>query len=174
MKDIGCIVVFKKNEFGFVVVEKNEVLDEVMKVLNKYNRYNYEFKTTAFNDFFDVLIKDDKIIFKDNEILFNRDNLKSFVSKVTSDKSTPYQYTVDLMLTLYAFKKYISSTLWGTWEKAGIDIHFLESLIVDVESSGWWCSEHGRCEYIEEPERIRYKRKFLEKNREFYYLLCGY
>ena len=173
MKDFGCIVVFKKNEFGFVVVEKNEVMDEVMKVLNKYNRYNYEFKTTAFNDFFDVLIKDDKIIFKDDEILFNRDDLKAFVSKVTSDESTPYPYTVDLMLTLYAFKKYISSTLWGTWEKAGVDILFLESLIVEVEDSGW-SYEPGRGSYIKDHERIRYKRKFLENNREFYYLLCGY
>ena len=171
MKDFGCIVVFKKNEFGFVVVEKNEVLNEVMNVLNEYNRYNYEFKTTAFNDFFDVLIKDDKIIFKDDEILFNRDDLKAFVSKVTSDESTPYPYTVDLMLTLYAFKKYISSTLWGTWEKAGVDFIFLDSLIDEVESSGGWVYEPGLGIYMEDPERVRYKREFLENNSDFNYLI---
>ena len=165
MKDFGCIVVFKTNELGFVVVEKNEVLDEVMKVLNKYNRYNYEFKTTAFNDFFDVLIKDDKIIFKDDEILFNRNDLKAFISKVTSDDSTPYQYTVELMLSLYAFDKYISSTLWDTWEKAGVDFLFLNSLIDDVKSEGAYMKDQDRSLYIHE---------FLDNNREFYYLMCGY
>ena len=164
MKDFGCIVVFKKNEFGFVVVEKNEVMDEVMNKLNEYNRYNYEFKTTAFNDFFDVLIKDDKIIFKDDEILFNRDDLKAFVSKVTSDESTPYPYTVELMLTLYAFEKYISGTLWGTWEKAGVDILFLESLIDDVETWG---------AYMKDQERRLYIRDFLKNNSDFYHLICG-
>ena len=108
--------------------------------------YNYEFKTQALNDLCDVVfVSEEKVVCND---------LGSFITKVTFDKSVDYQYTAELMFALDAVEDYIYDN---------------ERYHPDVISSLRDAYDHvrGMANIIQDPERCIYVKEFFDKvNKE--------